>query len=166
MINFIFSLTFEQAFTPLALFLCVCGSALADKRALGFIYFSNLMFFEVIYYLNLHYSPLYYILALLVDLLVVRIYLNLNATRFLIFFLSISVLYNGLSYLAYEIIDSTFIYIYYNAVMKAIIILSVLSIFIDGCLDAVYRKWNNDSDRRADDIGSFHPRSFRVNKGF
>lgn len=165
MIDLILSLTFEQAFTPLALFLCLLGSSLADKRSIGLMFFANLMFFEGLYFLNLHMDPKYFLLALSVDLLLVRLFLHACAPRFLILLLSLSVLYNGLSYLNIEIIKGEFIHIYYIPVMKTVIILSVLSIFTNGCLDAINRKRNNDSDRGAADIGSFHPRSFRTSKG-
>lgn len=158
-------LTLEQAFTPLALFLCLLGSLLSNKRAIGLIFFANLCFFELIYYFNLHLDVKYYLLALMIDLLIVRLFLRVGAPRFLILLLSLSVLYNGLSYLGYEILGQTFIFNYYIAVMKAVIILSVLSIFTDGCLDALDRKRNNDRGGPANDIGSFHPRSFRASKG-
>lgn len=165
MIDLIFSLTFEQVFTPLALFLCLLGSSLADNRSIGLMFFTNLMFFEIIYYFNLHMNPKYYLLALSVDLLLVRLLLYSSAPRFLILLLSLAVIYNGVSYLNYEILRLDFIHNYYIPVMKTVIILSVLSIFTNGCLDAVDRKRNNDRSRGSANIGSFHPCSFRTSKG-
>ncbi len=161
-------------FTVVILLLCFVGAALSNYRRAAFAVFISFAVFEIIYAYKLHVDSSYYLWAIEIDTSLVLFCAHNKASKSVIFFIACAVLCHAASFIFRELsakslffweIYMEFIYIYYESVMKAIIIMIAFSIFKDGCLNGLSERIQSPDDRGGTDIDSFYPCWMGFSKG-
>ena len=161
-------------FTLIALSLCFIGAALSPCRKAAFAVFITFVIFEIIYFYKLHVDSSYFLWAIIIDTILILICAENKASKSVIVFISCAIACYGVSFIFRELsakslyvweIYMNFIYIYYESVMKAIIIMIAFSIFKDGCLNGYFERIHKPDNRGDSDIDSFHACWVGANKG-
>lgn len=158
-----------EYFSFICLVLCVISAVISKYKAIALIILLNLSLFQLLKFFEIsdYLGSKYFLMVMLIDTITILLCRKYKSSNFVILLLATAILINPIYFILHELsynhlivweIYTNFIYIYYNAIMKTIIILLSLSIFKDGLLNGSFQRKHNTNNRLNPDSNIFHPR--------